>query len=113
MIEQVIGNLIRNATEAMAEARSPVREVLVCTRLQAPGWVEVSIGDTGPGIDALHLPHLFDQFYTTKPEGVGMGLAISRSIIESHTGSLKVVSGNPGGATFRFQLKASIEEGVA
>lgn len=106
MIEQVICNLIRNSVEAMAEARSPVRLVALSTSRPDDDTVEIVVGDTGPGIDGALIDRVFDQFFTTKPEGVGMGLSISRSIVESHGGGLRAESAAGGGATFRFTLRA-------
>jgi C4-dicarboxylate-specific signal transduction histidine kinase len=110
MIEQVIGNLVRNAVEAMAEAHSPRREVTIRTRPIDGDTVEIKIGDTGPGIDGAVINQVFDQFFTTKQQGVGMGLSISRSIIESHGGSVRAESGRDGGATFLFTLQASEQQ---
>jgi PAS domain S-box-containing protein len=106
MVEQVICNLVRNAMEAMAESRSSRREVLIRTVPQGEDLVEVEVIDTGPGIDGAVIDQVFDQFYTTKPDGVGMGLSISRSIVESHGGSIRAESRVGGGATFRFTLRA-------
>jgi PAS domain S-box-containing protein len=106
MIEQVICNLVRNAVEAMAEARSTHREVTVRTSRQDGDTVEIEVSDSGPGIDGAVIDQVFDQFFTTKPEGVGMGLSISRSIVESHGGNLRAESRAEGGATFRFTLRA-------
>jgi len=106
MVEQVICNLLRNAVEAMAEARIARREVLICTRRLDEDTIEIVVGDTGPGIDGDTISRIFDQFFTTKPEGVGMGLSISRSIVESHDGNLRAESRAGGGATFRFTLRA-------
>jgi PAS domain S-box-containing protein len=106
MIEQVICNLVRNAVEAMAEARAWRREVSIRTRRQEDGTIEIEVGDSGPGIDGTVIDQVFDQFFTTKPEGVGMGLSISRSIVESHGGSIRAESRAGGGATFRFTLQA-------
>lgn len=110
MIEQVICNLVRNATEAMAEANSRRREVTIRTRPIGDDAVEVEISDTGPGIDEAVIDQLFDQFFTTKPEGVGMGLSISRSIIESHGGRVRAESRRDDGATFRFTLQVSEQQ---
>jgi len=107
MIEQVVCNLVRNAAEAMAEAHSPRREVTIRTREIGSDFVEIEVGDTGPGIDAAVIDQVFDQFFTTKPDGVGMGLSIGRSIVESHGGSIRAESGRNGGARFRFTLQAS------
>ena len=106
MIEQVICNLVRNAVEAIAEANSARREITIHTRLFDDHAVEVEIGDTGPGLDEAVIDQVFDQFFTTKREGVGMGLSISRSIIESHGGDVRAESGGTG-ATFRFTLPTS------
>lgn len=106
MVEQVICNLVRNAMEAMAEARTSRREILVRTVPQGERAVEVEVIDTGPGIDGAVIDQVFDQFYTTKHDGVGMGLSISRSIVESHGGSIRAESRMGGGATFRFTLRA-------
>jgi two-component system sensor kinase FixL len=93
----------------MAEAHSRRREVTIRTRCIGGDIVEIEIGDTGPGIDEAVIDQVFDQFFTTKPEGVGMGLSISRSIIESHGGRVRAESGRDGGATFRFTLHASLK----
>lgn len=106
MVEQVICNLVRNAMEAMAESRTLRREVIIRTVQQGGDVIEVEVIDTGPGIDGAVIDQVFDQFFTTKPEGVGMGLSISRSIVESHGGSIRAESRGSGGATFRFTLKA-------
>jgi PAS domain S-box-containing protein len=109
MVEQVIGNLVRNSVEAMAEARSQRREITIRTGPNGGGAVEIEIGDTGPGIDGALIDQVFDQFFTTKPDGVGMGLSISRSIVESHGGSIRAESRAGGGATFRFSLQAAAQ----
>jgi PAS domain S-box-containing protein len=107
MIEQVLCNMVRNAFEAMAEAKSDRREVAICTRSFDRNAIEIEVADTGPGIDAAAIDQVFDQFFTTKPEGVGMGLSISRSIIESHGGSVRAESGKDGGTSFRFTVPIS------
>lgn len=106
MVEQVICNLVRNAMEAMAEMRSLRREVMIRTVPHGENAIEIEVVDTGPGIDGAVIDQVFDQFFTTKPEGVGMGLSISRSIVESHGGSIRAESRAGGGATFRFTLQA-------
>ena len=110
MIEQVICNLVRNAFEAMAEAKSHRREVAICTRPFDGDAIEIEVCDTGPGIDGAVIDQVFDQFFTTKPEGIGMGLSISRSIIESHGGRVRAESGKDGGATFRFTVPISEQQ---
>lgn len=105
MIEQVIGNLVRNAIDAMAEAHSARREITIRAALSAAGSaVDVAVRDTGPGIDPAVAAQVFDPFFTTKPEGVGMGLSISRSIVESHGGRIRVESIPGEGSCFSFTL---------
>ena len=87
-IQQVLLNLIRNAAEAMANLELEARIVGVSTTLTAPGRVTVSVTDSGLPIDDSVFNRLFRPFYTTKPDGLGMGLAISRSIVETHGGRL-------------------------
>jgi two-component system, LuxR family, sensor kinase FixL len=107
-IQQVLLNLIRNSMEAMEG--SVRRELLVASRPQNGGLVEVSVADSGPGIAPEILPQLFQPFVTTKRYGMGVGLSISRSIVESHGGQI-VVETNPGGGTvFRFTLPAVSKE---
>jgi len=105
MVEQVICNLVRNAVEAMAETHSLRREIVIRTLPHGEDMVEVEVVDTGPGIDGAVIDQVFDQFFTTKQEGVGMGLSISRSIVESHGGRIRAESRAGGGATFRFTLQ--------
>lgn len=107
MIEQVIGNLVRNALEAMDETPSLRREVTIRTLANGDDAIEVEVADSGPGIDGALIGQVFDQFFTTKPEGVGMGLSISRSIVEAHGGFIRAESRAGGGATFRFTLPAA------
>jgi signal transduction histidine kinase len=110
MIEQVLCNLVRNAFEAMAEAKSARREVTICTRPFDRNAIEIEVTDTGPGIDGLVIDQVFDQFFTTKPEGVGMGLSISRSIIESHGGRIRAESSKDSGTSFRFTVPISEQQ---
>lgn len=101
-IEQVLVNLIRNAFESTLEAYSTA-PVIVRTSLQG-GAVRVDVVDAGLGIAPASLHTLFDPFFTTKCEGLGLGLSISRSIIENHGGELWCESNSDGGATFGFTL---------
>jgi two-component system sensor kinase FixL len=104
-IQQVLLNLIRNAIEAM-QGR-PHKELLVETALLDQGMVEVRVADTGSGLDERIIPRLFQPFVTTKPAGMGVGLSISKRIIEAHGGELSAEP-NPGGGTlFRFTLEPS------
>ena len=110
-IQQVLTNLMRNAMEAMRD--SPQRELVVRTRTIATGEIEVAVEDTGPGIPDEISSQLFKPFVTTKPGGMGVGLSISRRIVESHGGEMSVSRNKAGGATFRFTLPAiQAEEGA-
>jgi two-component system sensor kinase FixL len=102
-IQQVLLNLLRNAIEAMRA--SVRRELVVSTTPAADGMVSLSVADTGPGIAADLLPKLFQPFVTTKREGMGIGLSLSRTIIESHGGQIMVEPNPVGGAIFRLTLR--------
>ena len=110
-IDQVMMNLVRNAIDAMSESAAGPRELTIRSRLTDGGLIEVSVVDTGPGFDPDSGNRLFDAFYTTKAEGMGMGLAISRSIIEAHGGRLWAESQPGRGAIFRFTLPADGRSG--
>lgn len=103
-IEQVMLNLLHNAFDAIHHAQRKHREVAIHTTHNGGRRVEVAVTDSGPGVSAEVSERLFDAFYTTKPDGMGMGLSISRSIIESHGDVLRVTTGPGGGAAFRFGL---------
>jgi PAS domain S-box-containing protein len=105
-LQQVIMNLIVNAVEAMSSVDDSSRELTIASGKDDANAVFVEVRDTGPGIDPADLDRLFQSFYTTKPDGIGMGLAISRSIIEAHGGRLSAASNQPHGALFRFTLLA-------
>lgn len=102
-VEQVLLNLVRNAMDALEENQQGKRRVRVQTR-PAGDWVEVEVQDNGPGIDPDSAAHLFDAFFTTKDSGMGMGLAISKTIIEEHKGSIRLVSKPGEGARFLLRL---------
>jgi signal transduction histidine kinase len=103
-LQQVVLNLIVNAIEAIAGRPDGQREVVVSSKIFPPDGVSVAVRDSGVGIDPAKLDQLFAPLYTTKPGGMGMGLSISRSIIEAHGGQLRA-SPNPGaGATFQFSV---------
>lgn len=107
-IQQVLTNLIRNAIEAMQG--QPVRELIVRTEPAGAEEVVVIVEDTGPGISEEIAADLFKPFTTTKPGGMGIGLSISRRIIEAHGGQMTVSRSEGGGALFRFTLPA-LKEG--
>lgn len=102
-LEQVILNLVRNGLEAMRDAGSSPRVVTLRTAM-VDDTVEISVRDTGPGIDPAAAEQLFEPFYTTKSEGLGIGLAISRSIVAMHEGTLRAAAGSDGGAIFTIHL---------
>lgn len=105
-LEQVIVNLVRNAVEAMADPAVRVREITISTRLRGSRHIEVRVADTGPGVSPQMAGQVFDPFYTTKASGMGMGLSISRSIIEAHGGRLWLAATETPGACFIFTLPA-------
>jgi C4-dicarboxylate-specific signal transduction histidine kinase len=103
-LEQVILNLTMNGIESTAGFDGKPKRVLIRSALPNPGELLVSVADTGPGIDAEHANRLFAPFFTTKPQGIGMGLPICRSIIEAHGGRLWAENNESGGAVFHFML---------
>ena len=105
-LQQVILNLIKNAVDAMSTVSDGPRELLVSSERDESKGVLVAVRDSGPGFSREALAHLFEAFYTTKPEGMGLGLAISRSIIEAHGGRLWATPNQPHGAVFQFTLPA-------
>ena len=103
-LQQVVLNLIMNGIEAMASVADRWRELLICSRQHESDKVLVAVQDSGIGLDPQRMERIFDAFYTTKSEGMGMGLAISRSIVENHDGRLWAVPNDGPGATFQFTL---------
>jgi len=108
-LQQVLLNLILNGIDALNRAGPGNRRVTVSARVDAARTVEIAVSDTGHGIAAEKLAHVFDPFFTTKPDGMGMGLPISRTIVESHGGRLWAENNNDTGATFRFTLPQAEE----
>ena len=109
-LQQVILNLILNAVEAMSGLDEGARELRIGTEREASGGVRVTVLDSGPGLDPQSMDRLFEAFYTTKPAGMGMGLAICRSIIEAHGGRLWAEANEPRGAVFQFTLPPDRDE---
>jgi two-component system sensor kinase FixL len=107
-IQQVLVNLFRNALEAMAQ--SPRRELIATNARVADDMIEIAVSDTGTGFHDDVKPNLFQTFFTTKETGMGVGLSISRSIIEAHGGRMWAENNDMGGATFRFTLPAASDE---
>ncbi len=103
-LQQVLLNLILNGMDSLNGGGPDSRRVSVSARVDPARTVEIAVSDTGQGIDAEKLAHVFDAFFTTKPNGMGMGLPISRTIVESHGGRLWAENNNGSGATFRFTL---------
>jgi signal transduction histidine kinase len=102
-LQQVILNLIINAMEAISEAGAKEREISVTTNLSGV-TAEIRVRDTGPGIATKDLKTVFDPFFTTKPHGMGMGLAIVRTIVEAHDGQISAANLSSGGALFTIRL---------
>jgi two-component system sensor kinase FixL len=105
-LSQVLLNLVINAMDAVMGRPASDRKVIVFGRAAGPHSVEISVSDSGTGIPADALPRLFDPFFTTKETGMGMGLSISRAIVDAHGGSLTAENDAEGGATFRILLPA-------
>jgi PAS domain S-box-containing protein len=111
-LQQVILNLLRNASDAMVDVHDRPRQLLIKTDRKDDDRVLVSVRDAGVGIDAQTMDKLFDAFYTTKTDGMGIGLSVSRSIIERHRGRLWAEPNDGPGATFRLSIPCA-GEGVA
>jgi PAS domain S-box-containing protein len=107
-LQQVVLNLIMNAIDAINDADVNRTEIYVTTTLSPSGEVHVAVRDSGPGVDKASLERIFAPFYTTKTEGLGMGLSICRSIIEAHGGKLWVTNALPKGAIFQFTVSADV-----
>ena len=103
-LQQVVLNLAMNAIEAMSSVGERTRELVITTRNTDADQVQVSVEDSGVGIDPQMVDKIFDSFYTTKPGGMGMGLSISRSILQTHGGRLWAVANGGPGTTFHFTL---------
>ncbi len=106
-LQQVLLNLLVNAIEAMSGMHEGARELLISTAKSNSDDVLVTVRDSGPGLAPESLERPFEAFYTTKPNGLGMGLSICRSIVEAHQGRLWATANKPRGAAFQFTLSAS------
>jgi PAS domain S-box-containing protein len=111
-VQQVVLNLVMNAIEAMRETDNRRRMLSVKSRCGELQDVIVTVADNGSGLDATHIEHIFDAFFTTKAEGMGMGLSICNSIVRAHGGRLSAAAGAPQGAVFCFNLPAIREAGL-
>jgi len=108
-VQQVLLNVLINAIEALSGVGDGPREVVVQSDPDAAQGVRVTVRDSGPGLDPQHLDRLFEAFYTTKPHGLGLGLAISRRIIEAHGGRLWATANVPHGAVVQFTVPRGSE----
>ncbi|MEQ6342009.1 MAG: ATP-binding protein [Gammaproteobacteria bacterium] len=108
-INQVLWNLIINAIEAITSSNSTRREIEFSSSRIDENYAEIAVRDTGPGLANEDLQCIFDAFFTRKPEGMGMGLAISRSIVESHGGHIWVARNSDCGLTFHVKLPLAKE----
>jgi len=103
-LQQVILNLLLNAAEAMNDVRDRAREIVIRTRQENGGYVRFDLQDAGVGVTTETVDKMFEAFYTTKSRGMGMGLSVSRSIIENHRGKIWAAPNDGPGATFSFRL---------
>jgi len=106
-LQQVILNLILNAAAAMRNSPPGQRKIVVRTAMLDSRTVKAFVTDFGTGIDERHVDRLFEPFYTTKSEGLGMGLSISQTIVKAHGGTMEAWNNREGGATFAFTLPAN------
>src|SRR5262249_30744251 len=110
-LQQVLLNLLMNALEALSGVGDGPRVLVVRSAREAAPGVLAPVGVSGPGLDPQQLDRLFEAFYTTKPHGLGLGLAISRRIIEAHSGRLWATANVPQGAVVQFTVPIGHEEG--
>lgn len=112
-IEQVLLNLLRNALDALSDVAVPDRRLIIESGVRPDGMVFVSVCDNGAGINGKAMEHLFDPFYSTKDSGMGMGLAISQTIMNNHHGKIHADSWLGKGSTFTIELPPSVEATVS
>jgi PAS domain S-box-containing protein len=111
-LQQVMLNLLRNASDAMSSIDDRPRQLLIRTEQDAEGGVRLSVQDAGRGLEPESMNRLFEAFYTTKSDGMGMGLSVSRSIIENHHGRLWATPNDGPGATFSFSIPCEAKSGT-
>ena len=107
-VQQVLLNLLFNGMDAMREVPVEQRVLHVSTAPSGPHFVEVSVRDHGCGIAPAHLPRIFDSFFTTKPDGMGLGLSIAHSLVGANGGQISAANNADGGATFRFSIPTGV-----
>ena len=108
-LQQVLLNLILNGMDAVKNNIEPERHLFISTAYNTDGFVEVAVKDVGPGIPPEFLSRVFESFYTTKPDGIGLGLSIARFIVQTHAGRLWAENNRDGrGATFHFTLPMAV-----
>ncbi len=108
-LQQVMLNLIINAIEAMSPHAAGARDLLIRTAKTKSGGVLVAVRDSGPGVDPANLERIFDAFFSTKADGLGMGLSICRAIIQAHGGRLSATRGAARGTILQFALPAATD----
>jgi signal transduction histidine kinase len=111
-LQQVLLNLILNAVDAMAANEGP-RILSLCAEQSEPGSVRISVADTGTGVAQQHVERIFNPLFTSKPDGMGMGLSICRAIVEAHDGQLWFAPNKPAGAVFQFTLRTGVAPSLA
>ena len=109
-LQQVVLNLVMNAIEAMSKVGDRARELVIIIRNLDPDQVQITVEDSGVGLDPNTIGKIFDAFYTTKPGGMGMGLSICRSILQAHGGRLWATAKDGPGTAFHFTLPKYQEE---
>jgi signal transduction histidine kinase len=108
-LQQVIQNLLRNASDSMGSIDDRPRELVIRTNSDDSKNVQVTVQDTGIGIDPEAASRLFDPFYTTKDDGTGIGLSVSRSIVEAHRGQIWAIKNDGPGSSFMFTIPRDLD----
>jgi signal transduction histidine kinase len=109
-VQQVVLNLVLNGLEAMREPHAGARTLVIRTARDGATALRVTVQDSGPGVALKDFGHIFEPLYTTKREGLGMGLAIVRTIVNAHGGAVGAENNQPGGASFSFTLPVAPEK---
>jgi signal transduction histidine kinase len=112
-LQQVLLNLIVNGMDAMSNAPNGESRITIRTAINGDGHIEVAVADRGSGVPSSNLPRLFESFFTTRTDGMGLGLSIVRSIVESHHGRIWAHNNEGGGATFRFSVQPARRSAAA